>query len=400
MKFSKIAAPALGLSLLLLAPDVFAQDAIKIGVIQPLTGVGTDAGQRVHVAMKLAESEMNAAGGIKGKKVQVIITDSASRPTEAVMMLRKLAEDDKVLAIVGPHYSSEAEVNFPAGNKIGIVQICTASSKPGVAKANRPWAFRNTLTEDKVADPVVKTIKTRYNAKNAALVIDVKEAVAASLGKAVFPAALQAEGVAMLNKDQPITFETNKPEFLAEVTRMVQMKPDSCMVAALGPDVLNFMTEARRQGVPETFPFFSGSTVFEGEVPERGGKTVNNLVAGAVWYKDMPSAKNQAFVKGFAQLSPKLYPQLAPFPTYYAVNAYDGIYMIKEAIEKGGVTGNPKELAQDRVKIRDYLAKLKNFDGIASKGFNSVGDGIKNVSVLRTWNGNWQLIKEYGAAPE
>jgi branched-chain amino acid transport system substrate-binding protein len=82
------------------------------------------------------------------------------------------------------------------------------------------------------------------------------------------------------------------------------------------------------------------------------------------------------------------------------VNAYDGIYMVKEAIEKTGVTGKPADLAQDRIKVRDYLAKLRNFDGIASKGFNSVGDGVKNVSVLRTWNGSWQLIKEFGAAPQ
>ncbi|HSR10263.1 MAG TPA: ABC transporter substrate-binding protein [Thermodesulfobacteriota bacterium] len=394
------AALVIGLAICLSAAGVFAQDKIKIGVIQPLTGVGTDAGQRVHIAMKQAEGEMNAAGGINGKKVEVIVADSASRPTESVMMLRKLAESDKVVAIVGPHYSSEAEVNFPAGNKIGIVQICTASSKPGVSKANRPWAFRNTLTEDKVAIPVVKTVKADYGVKKAALVIDVKEAVCASLGKQVFPEAMKAEGVEIVNANDPITFETNKPEFLAEVTRMIQLKADGCMLAALGPDALNFMTEARRQGVPEKFPFFAGSTVFEGEVPERGGKTVNNLVAGAVWYKENPSPKNQGFVKGFAQMSPKLYPQLAPYPTYYAVNAYDAIYMIKEAIEKTGVTGKAADLAQDRTKIRDYLAKLRNFDGVGSKGFNSVGDGIKNVSVLRTWNGKWELLKEWGAAAE
>ena len=122
------------------------------------------------------------------------------------MMLRKLAEQDKVLAIIGPHYSSEAEVTFPAGNKIGIVQICTASSKPGVAEANRPWAFRNTLTEDKVAMPVVKTVKSDYGLKKAALVIDVKEAVCASLGKQVFPAAMKAEGVEIVDLQRPHYF--------------------------------------------------------------------------------------------------------------------------------------------------------------------------------------------------
>jgi len=85
--------------------------------------------------MKLAESEMNAAGGIKGKRC----SDHqrfASRPTEAVMMLRKLAEDDKVLAIVGPHYSSEAEVNFPAGIRLDRADL-HGFLQTRVAKANR-----------------------------------------------------------------------------------------------------------------------------------------------------------------------------------------------------------------------------------------------------------------------
>jgi branched-chain amino acid transport system substrate-binding protein len=373
---------------------------IKMGAVQTLSGIGTDSGQRVAVALKLAENEMNAAGGIKGTPVKIVVEDSASRPTEAVMMVRKLAETDKVLAIVGPHYSAEAEVTFPVGNKVGIVQICTASSKPGLAEANRPFAFRNTLTEDKIAIPVVKTTQFLFGIKKVVLVIDVKEAICAALGKGVYPPVLAAEGIEIVNKNDPITFETGKPEFLAEVTRMKNYKPDGVMLATLGPDALNFMTEARRQGIPDHFPFFTGATVFEGEVPERGKKAVNNLIAGTIWYKEMPSEKNQRFVKGFAELAPKMYPKLEPFPTYYAVNAYDAAYMIKEAIEKGGVTNKPEDLAKDRERIRDYLAGLRSFNGIASKGFNKVGDGIKDVVVLRTYNGTWNLMKEWGAAPE
>jgi branched-chain amino acid transport system substrate-binding protein len=386
---------------LFVVPNALAKEVIKIGAIQPITGWGAEPGQKAHIALKLAEREINAAGGIRGIPVEVIVTDSASRPTEAVMMLRKLAEHDKVLAVVGPHYSAEAEVNFPVGNKIGIIQICTASSKPGVAKKNRPFAFRNTLTEDKSIRPVVKTVKAQYGIKKVALMYDMKEAVCASLGKAVYPEVLKAEGVEIINRNDPITFETGKPEFLAEVTKMIQLKADGCMVGALGPDALNFITEARRQGVPENFPFLAGTTVFDGEVPERGGKAVNNLYGGEVWFKELTSKKNLRFVKGFAELAPKIYPNVAAnIPNMFAVSAYDALYMIKEAIEKTGATNKPQDLSQDRIKIKNYLSKLKDFDGVASKGFNDDGDGLKNVYVLRTWNGNWQLIKEWGAIQE
>jgi len=378
--------------------NAFASEVIKIGAIVPITGMGAEPGQKEHVAVKLAESEINAAGGINGKRIEIIVTDSASRPTEAVMMLRKLAESDKVLGVVGPHFSAEAEVTFPVGNKIGIVQICTASSKPGVAKKNRPYAFRNTLTEDRAFLPVVKTVKALFGVKKLALMYDVKEAVCASLGRSVYPEAAKIEGIEIINKDNPITFETAKAEFLAEVTKMVHLKADGCMVGALGPDALNFITEARRQGVPESFPFLAGTTVFDGEVPERGGKAVNNLFGGIIWYKEMTSAKNQRMVKGFQDWIPRFYSNLTNSPNAFAVSAYDAVYMIKEAIEKMGVTNDPKDLAQDRTKIKDYLAKLRNFEGVASKGFDEDGDGLKNVYVQKTWNGTWQLVKEWGPA--
>ena len=84
-------------------------------------------------------------------------------------VVRKLTADHKILAIVGPHPSSEAEATFPLGNRLKIVQICVASSKPGLSAANRPYAFRNTLTEDKIGDAVVKKFKQRYNIQDAYL---------------------------------------------------------------------------------------------------------------------------------------------------------------------------------------------------------------------------------------
>jgi len=126
---------------------------------------------------------------------------------------------------------------------------------------------------------VVKTIKP-VQRKNAALVIDVKEAVAASW-QSRFPGALQAEGVAMLNKTNHHFETTNRvpgrghPDGADETGLLHGRRP--------GADVLNFMTEARRQGVPELSPS-SPDQPCRREVLS-GRKTVNNLVAGAVWYK-------------------------------------------------------------------------------------------------------------------
>ena len=90
---------------------------------------------------------------------------TAPSPAQAANSLRKLAGDDKVLAVAGPLTSSAAEVTFPVANEMNMVSTSQASSKPGVAKANRPWAFRNTIDEGILAKTTVPYFKKAFNIK-------------------------------------------------------------------------------------------------------------------------------------------------------------------------------------------------------------------------------------------
>ena len=83
-----------------------------------------------EIAAQIAIDEINAAGGIDGKKIRIISFDTAGKPDQAVVGLRKLAEDDKVLAVIGPFSSAECCVVFPAGERAGIVTMSMASSAP------------------------------------------------------------------------------------------------------------------------------------------------------------------------------------------------------------------------------------------------------------------------------
>ena len=367
--------------------------SVKIGCVFPISGVGADCGKREHIGAQLAVNEINAAGGIDGVPFELVVEDSAGEPQEAVLMVNKLAQGDKVIAIVGPHYSGEAEVTFPVGNQIGIVQIAVASSKPGVAEANRPWPFRNTLTEDKIATPVVQTLIEEFGIEKVAVFYDAKEAVCSSIGKSVYPPILESLGVEIINADNPITYETGKPQFIAEITRLKGLNADAVVLGALGADALNIVTEARRQGV--NIPFFGGAPLFEGNVPERGGSMVNDIYGGTIWYYELDTEANQAFVAGFEELAAEMYPEIGTTPTYYAPNAYDAVYMVKEAMEEMGATNNPSDLSSDREKIRDYFSTLTDFEGVASNGFNEVGDGVKTVYVLRTLDGKWEMFREF-----
>jgi branched-chain amino acid transport system substrate-binding protein len=104
---------------------------VLIGGAFGYTGKWKDWITKNEIAVDMAVNEINAAGGIGGVPLRVITYDTASKPTEATRMVRKLAADDKVLAILGPFSTGEAEVAFPVANNLAIPLISQASSKPG-----------------------------------------------------------------------------------------------------------------------------------------------------------------------------------------------------------------------------------------------------------------------------
>ena len=365
---------------------------IRLGAALCVSGHGANVGKREAIGAQAAVDVINEAGSIKGVSLKLYVEDTASNPQEAVNVVRKLTGDQKVLAIIGPHYSSEAEATFPLGNQLKIVQICVASSKPGLSAANRPYAFRNTLTEDKIADAVVKKFKKRYNIKKVAIITDIKDAVSKSVGTQVLPEAYKANGIEIITGSDPVTFQTNDTQFTAQITKLKAMNPDGVGMGALGPDALNIITEARRQGM--TQPFMSTAPIMEGNMAEIGGKAVEGTFSGTIWQVSVATPESQKFIDAYKKRQKTMYTNpYTEIPDYYPVNAYDGVFMIVEAIQKMGVTNKPEDLAKDREKIMKYLTTLKDFKGVASRGFNDVGDGLKDVHVFEIKGGGWQPVR-------
>jgi branched-chain amino acid transport system substrate-binding protein len=364
---------------------------IRIGVVTPVTGQGADTGKREAIGAQAAADVINARGGVGGVPIKLYFADEGSNPQESISAVRKVAGDDKVLAIVGPHYSGTAEATFPLGNRLKIVQVAVASSKPGVAKANRPYAFRNTLGVDVEITAVVKAAKERYNIKRVAIISDTKDAVARSHGMGVMPAVLAANGVELITGKDPVTFQNGDAQFTAQITRLKSLNPDAVGLGALGPDALNIILEARKQGM--TQPFFGAAPLMEGNLPERGGKAVEGTLAGATWNESLDDAASKELKAAYAVRAKTMYPgAFTQTPDYYVANAYDAVFMMAEAILKTGVQNRPETLEADRDRVKDYFSKLRDFKGVASRGFNDDGDGVKDVQVLEAREGRWRVV--------
>src|SRR5260221_14498202 len=133
---------------------------LLLGYLPALAGPFATLSRTDEIAAQIAVDEINAAGGIGGKKIRIVSFDTAGKPDQAVVGLRKLAEDDKVLAVIGPFSSGECRVVFPAGERIGIVTMSMASSAPKLAE---PFSYglRDNPDEGYMFQKVMKTLQAK-----------------------------------------------------------------------------------------------------------------------------------------------------------------------------------------------------------------------------------------------
>jgi branched-chain amino acid transport system substrate-binding protein len=364
-----------------LASGELAGKEIRIGFACGLTGSCRDWCKNNLIAAEMAIEEINNTGGIGGLPIKLMVGDTASNPAEAANMVRKLAMDDKVLAILGPFYSSECEVAFPVANELKVAAISQASSKPGIGAANRPYGFRNAPDEATMSKPVVKKFKQKYNIESVVIVHDVKDAVSRALGTVVFPPILQKQGIKIANEGNYITYQHGDFDMRAQITKLKGYKFDGIVLGSLYMDAATIAKEARRQGIAQ--PIVGAAPIVNEFLIKQGGKAAEGIMAPTTFWPQMPGVV-QRFVRDFYKRANNVY------PTIQDAHVYDNIYLLTHIIETMGVTNKPGDLPKDREKIMIGLTNTKAFPGVEGNvGFDKNGDGVVQVYVIEVRNGRW-----------
>jgi branched-chain amino acid transport system substrate-binding protein len=361
---------------------------IALGAIVPSSGPFAEWGRTNTVALKMLEKQVNDAGGVNGAKLKIVIYDDAARPAQATNSMRKLAGDDKVLAVAGPLTSSAAEVAFPAANQMKVSATSQASSKPGVAKLNRPWAFRNTIDEGILAKTTVPYFKKAFDIKTVAIIYDAKDATAATVGQRIMPAVLKENGITIVNENDLLSFNTGDLDVSAQVTKMKSLNPDGVMVSADYSQGVTVIREMKRQGLIK--PIVGATQLISSAILKAAPEIP--IVSPATFYATMKGPRAEKFVGELQPLLRKesgLPPEIEP--SMYDANIYEIVSMYIDAVKKTGVTAKPEDLEADRTKVRDHMAKLQGFEGLGGPiGFNEDGDAIKAFYIVQGQNGAWE----------
>lgn len=365
-----------------------AENQIKIGAIVPSSGPFAEWGRANTTTLKMLEKQINDAGGVNGAKVEIVIYDDNAKPAEAANALRKLAGDDKVLAVAGPLTSSACEVAFPVANQTSIVSTSQASSKPGVAKANRPWAFRNTVDEGILAKTSVPYFKKAFDAKSVAIIYDAKDAVSTAIATKIMPKVFAAEGISVMNESDLVSFNTGDLDVSAQVTKLKSLNPDGVVIGADYSQAITVIREMKRQGLVK--PVIGGTPLISSAILKAAPEIP--VVAPATFYAMMKTPKAEKFVSEVQPLLRKTSGLAADIePSMYDANIYEIVSMYIDAVKKAGITGNPENLEADRTKIRDYMANLKGFDGFGGPiHFGPDGDAVKTFFIVQGQNGAWE----------
>jgi branched-chain amino acid transport system substrate-binding protein len=361
---------------------------ITLGAIVPSSGPFAEWGRTNTVTLQMLEKQVNDAGGIDGAKLKIVIVDDATRPAQAANNLRKLAGDDKVLAIAGPLTSSAAEVTFPVANEMKVVATSQASSKPGVAKLNRPWAFRNTIDEGVLGQTTVPYFKKAFDIKSVAVIYDAKDATAATVGMRIMPALMKESDIKVVNEGDLLSFNTGDLDVSAQVTKMKSLNPDGVVVSADYSQAITVIREMKRQGMIK--PVVGATQLISSAILKAAPEIP--IIAPATFYATLKGDKAQKFVSELQPLLRKtsgLPPEIEP--SMYDANIYEIVSMYIAAVKKAGVTGRPEDLEADRTKIRDYMTKLSGFEGLGGPiSFNDDGDAIKTFYIVQGQNGTWE----------
>ena len=335
-------AVCLAILLMVLAVPAFAAEPIKIGEIATVTGDFAAYGVAEVESIKIAVEEINAAGGVLGRPLEVIMYDCRTRQEDMVNAARRLVEQDKVTAVIGPSGSGLCIAAAPIFNRGHVPHLGTLPTNPLVTVDEqgkvRPYNFRICFLDPYQGRMMAFFAAKDLNAKRAAILYDVSSDY--SQGQREFFVASFKEYGGEIVADEG--FRGEDVDFRSQLTNIKDSKADVVIFPYMGKSLPLAVKQARELGIELPIVGGDGYGDFMWEI---AGDTLRN----SYWVSHVD--RYDPALKGFFdKYREKTGTECQEFMN--AIMAYDCVYWLKDAIERANST--------DPVKVRDALESTKN----------------------------------------
>jgi branched-chain amino acid transport system substrate-binding protein len=358
---------------------------IKIGVAEALSGGAAQYGQSIRNGFQLAADEINAAGGVNGNKIALVIEDEQGKKEEAINAFKKLIFNDKVLMLFGPTLSNSAQAADPIAQAAKIVVFGTSNTADGITSIG-DHVFRNSVTEADVLPVTIATAVKKAGIKKVAVLYG-NDDVFTKSGYDNFKKALEAQKVTVTTTE---TFAKGDVDFKAQLTKIKASNPDAIVLSALLAEGAPIMVQARQLGL--NLPIIGGNGMNSVKVFDLAKGASDGLWIGSPWSIENQSKENGAFIVAYTK-------QFKSAPDQFAAQAYDAMNIATAALKKLKLSG---DLAKDREALRSALPEVKwtgatgpfAFRRANDKAGNPAGyDANQTAIVSVTRNGRYAIEK-------
>ncbi len=284
---------AVALAVALISDPVAAQDVIKIGVTQPLTGAFAASGNYVAQGAKIAEDDINKAGGVLGRKIQLVIEDNKSNPTEAVATAEKLIARDKVPVMMGAWSSTLTLAVMPKLMEYGVPMVVETSSSGKITVSGNPWIFRISPTSEMEAKAFTPMVK-KLGIKKASFLSTNNDF---GLGAAKeFSEMLKGQGIAIEAME---TMDPKATDFSAQLAKIKASGSDTLIVTTAVEQITLILRQAKEQQLKARIITTGGSNSPD-QLIQQAGDAANgslHLVFFTPWFPD--AVKNPEVARKF-----------------------------------------------------------------------------------------------------
>ena len=369
---------AAAFSTLLVAGTALAQEPIKIGVTQPLTGAFAASGNYVVQGAKMAEDAINAEGGVLGRKIQLVIEDNKSNPTEAVATAEKLISRDKVPVLMGAWSSTLTLAVMPKLMEYQVPMLVETSSSGKITTSGNPYIFRISPTSEMEARAFAPMVKS-FNIKKADFLATNND----------FGLGASQEFSQMLKKEgaQVGVIETMDPkatDFSAQLAKIKASGSDTLFVTTAVEQITLILKQAKEQQVKARIITTGGSNSPDQLIQQAGEAASGSyhLVFFTPWFPE--AVKNADIAKRFVAEWKKRGYNVGGLTEGF--RGWDGVHTIVEAIKQAG-TPEPKAITQAlwNVKVKGINGDIA-FTKQGPAGKESA-QNVPSVYVVKIENG-------------
>ncbi|MBQ6373172.1 MAG: ABC transporter substrate-binding protein [Clostridia bacterium] len=339
----RLSALLIALILVISCSAAIAEDTVKIGMLTVLTGDRATEGEYAMNAMEIAVEEINAAGGVLGKPLEIVVEDALGTDVGAVNAFRKMAADPDICAIIGTNSSNDAIATSSSVLEAQIVTTAQGSNPVlmQICNEENPWMFQLRACDITLCTALMKYAVEELGVKSFVVLHDTDSSSANQA--ALFTEALASYDIKPL---LDIPFTTGTKDFSSHLAQIQNSGAEAVVVSCFHTEAAIILQQM--QALEMEQPVFGSNAFGDPITIGLAGDAINGAYSAAGWVPNTPNPIGAA-------LSAKYEERFGAACASSASQVYDHIYVLCEAIKRAGST--------DRAAIRDAMNTISDYQG-------------------------------------